>query len=139
MVIRLGRPDPLYPMQDFRKLRVWQQADQLTLDAYTACQNFPADERFGLTAQIRRAALSIQSNIAEGFGRGTRADTARFLQMAIGSASELASHLHVARNLSYLSAEEYEGLAEKSDHVRRMSIRLLLRLKTQVKYSPNWR
>jgi four helix bundle protein len=120
-----------FRMQDFRKLRVWQKADDLTFAIYAASKAFPHDERFGLTAQIRSAALSIQSNIAEGFGRGTKADTARFLQMAIGSGAEVANHLHVARRLGYLSAEQYKPLSESTEHVRRMLIRLLLRLKPQ--------
>jgi four helix bundle protein len=119
-------------MQDFRKLRVWQRADQLPFEIYTASRTFPSDERFGLTAQLRSAALSIQSNIAEGFGRGTKADTARFLQMAVGSGAEVANHLHVARRLGYLSDEQYQQLCESAEHVRRMLIRLLLRLKPLV-------
>ena len=118
-------------MQDFRKLRVWQKADQLTFDIYAATRTFPAEERFLLTAQLRSAALSIQSNIAEGFGRGTKADTARFVQMSIGSSAEVVNHLHVAHRLGYLSAEQYQQLAEAIEHIRRMLIRLLLSLKSQ--------
>ncbi len=118
-------------MQDFRKLRVWHLADQFTLEVYKTTRDFPSDERFGLTGQLRSAALSIQSNIAEGFGRGSKADTARFLQMSIGSTAEVTSHLHVARNLDYLSGEAYKRLDAAVDVIRRMLIRLLFRLRSQ--------
>jgi four helix bundle protein len=126
-------------MQDFRKLRVWQAANQLTVDVYSATRAFPSEERFGLTAQLRSAAVSIQSNIAEGFGRGTRADTCRFLQMATGSAAELANQLCIALNVGYSSRDEFERLDAAATVVRKMLIRLILRLKSQTKYSPNWR
>jgi four helix bundle protein len=76
-------------MKDFRNLEVWKLAHQLTLAAYRETRSFPTDERFGLTSQIRRAASSIPANIAEGCGRRGDAEFHRFLQMAMGSASEL--------------------------------------------------
>jgi four helix bundle protein len=118
-------------VQDFRTLRVWQLADQFTLEIYKVTRDFPSDERFGLTAQLRSAALSIQSNIAEGFGRGSKADTSRFLQMSIGSTAEVTNHLHVSRNLGYLSDETYQRLDRLVDVIRRMLIRLLFRLRSQ--------
>jgi four helix bundle protein len=119
-------------VQDFKRLRVWQKADQLTVDVYFATRDFPRDERFLLTAQLRSAVLSIQANIAEGTGRATRADTARFLTMATGSAAEVANHLHVAHRLGYLSRDVYRRLNDALEHVRRMLIRLLMRLKSHV-------
>jgi four helix bundle protein len=76
-------------MKDFRELKVWQKSHQLTLDIYKATAPFPKDEQYGITSQIRRAAASVAANIAEGCCRGTDADFARFLQIAISSASEL--------------------------------------------------
>ena len=119
----------LCAMQDFRRLRVWQQANSLSVLVYRATEGFPADERFGLTSQMRRAAVSIQSNIAEACGRGTPADTARLLQVAIGSAAELASQIHLSRDLGWLQPEAYEQLDDCASHVRRMLIRLLLRVR----------
>src|SRR5438128_1985058 len=76
-------------MQDFRKLRVWAAAHQVTLAAYRVTRRFPRDELYGLTSQIRRSAASVCANIAEGCGRSSRRDFARFLHVAQGSASEL--------------------------------------------------
>jgi four helix bundle protein len=95
-------------MQDFRKLAVWERSHLLTLEIYAVMKRFPADERFGLTSQLRRGAASIPANIAEGCGRDTAADMARFLQIAMGSASELHYHLMLARDLDLLSSRKAE-------------------------------
>ena len=92
-------------MRDFRTLKVWQDSHQLTLDIYKATKNFPKEELFALTSQMRRASSSIPTNIAEGCGRGTSKDFARFLQIAVGSAYELDYHLILAHDLSYLKGE----------------------------------
>jgi four helix bundle protein len=84
-------------MQDFRKLRVWQRAHELTLSLYRATATFPAAERFGLTSQIRRASSSIGANLAEGCGRIGDAEFARFCSIGMGSACELEYHLLLAR------------------------------------------
>lgn len=76
-------------MRDFRELKVWQKSHQLTLAIYKATVKFPKDEMYGLTSQIRRASASIAANIAEGCGRNGEAELGRFLQIAMGSASEL--------------------------------------------------
>ena len=75
-------------MQDFRQLRVWQLAHELTLDVYRITKSFPKDEQYGLTSQLRRCSSSIAANIAEGCGRGSDSEFARFLQIAMGSACE---------------------------------------------------
>jgi four helix bundle protein len=80
-------------MRDFRELKVWHKAHQLTLAVYSATKTFPRDELYGLTSQIRRAAVSIGANIAEGAGKNSPAEFGRFLQIALGSASELEYHL----------------------------------------------
>ncbi len=100
-------------MRDFRALKVWQDSHQLTLDIYKVTKNFPKEELFVLTSQMRRASASIPTNIAEGCGRGTNKDFAIFLQIAIGSAYELDYQLILASDLSYLNGEIYLDLSEK--------------------------
>ena len=107
-------------MKDFRELRVWERAHRLVLDVYQATAAFPEDERYGLTGQIRRSAASIPSNIAEGCGRGSDADFARFVQVALGSASELDYQLLLARDLSYLARPAYVVLNGDLTRLRKM-------------------
>lgn len=115
-------------MQDFNNLIVWRRAHDLALEIYRESQQFPLYERFGLTAQIRRAGTSVPSNIAEGCGRASRADFARFIQISIGSASELEYQLLLARDLSYIPHERWSALSEEAVEVRRMLISLYSRL-----------
>lgn len=84
-------------MKDFKKLIVWKKAHEMTLNIYRTTKSFPKDEVYGLTSQLRRAASSIPANIAEGCGRNSDAELARFLQIAAGSASEVEYHLLLAR------------------------------------------
>lgn len=107
-------------MRDFHDLRVWAEAHKLTVAIYRSTRCFPRDERFGLTSQIRRSANSIEANLAEGCGRQTDAELARFIQISMGSASELESHLLVARDLEFLAEPEYERLLQQLTIVRRM-------------------
>ncbi len=116
-------------MRDFRKLNVWCKSHQLTLDVYTATRGFPKDEIYGLTSQIRRAAVSISANIAEGCGRGGGADFGRFLQMAAGSASELEYHLLLARDLQYLSDQSWRTLSAFTKEIKQMLVSLIRKVK----------
>jgi four helix bundle protein len=116
-------------VQDFRNLKVWQAAHQLTLEVYKRTKSFPADERFGLTSQLRRAASSIEANLAEGCGRGSDDDFARFVQIVTGSASEVQCHLILAHDLGYLDADSLQNLEEQSHQVKKMLVSLLQRLK----------
>jgi four helix bundle protein len=116
-------------MKDFKKLKVWQQAHDLTLKVYKITMNFPKEELFGLTSQIRRSCSSIAANIAEGCGRGGDADFSRFLQMAMGSASELEYHLLLSMKLNYLNQSDYEDLNNQIIDVKRMLATLIKRLK----------
>jgi four helix bundle protein len=116
-------------LRDFKKLDVWQVAHMLTLSVYSATRVFPRDEMYGLTSQVRRAATSVPANIAEGCGRDTEPDFARFLHMAMGSASELEYHLLLARELGYLSADEHEALNVETIRVKRMLTGLLRAVK----------
>jgi four helix bundle protein len=112
-------------MKDFRRLDVWPKAHRLTLDIYRLTKTFPFDERFGLTSQMRRCSASIAANISEGCGRGSNADFHRFLQMAMGSASELEYHLLLSRDLGYLADGQHAPLHEQGTEVKRMLTALL--------------
>ena len=116
-------------MKDFRDLVVWQKSHQLTLTIYGASKAFPADERFGLTSQLRRSASSIAANIAEGCGRGSDADLARYLQIAMGSASETEYHLLLAQDLGYLQPQQAAGLITRTQEAKRMLASFLHKLK----------
>jgi four helix bundle protein len=94
-------------MQDFKKLEVWRLSHALTINMYRCTRRLPDDERFGLTSQIRRAAVSIEANIAEGCGRNTRMDFARFLQQAMGSTRELECHLLIGKDLRLIGDSDY--------------------------------
>src|SRR3990172_442433 len=107
-------------MQDFRKLKVWEKAHQLTIGVYLATMSFPRAEQFGLTAQLRRASASIPANIAEGCGRGSAKEFAQFLFVAMGSANEVEYHLVLARDLGYLSADNQHRLDQQVAEIRRM-------------------
>lgn len=84
-------------MRDFRQLNVWEEAHKLTLEIYKLTKNFPKEELFGLTSQMRRATVSISSNIAEGCGRGSNKEYANFIQIALGSAYEIDYQLLLAK------------------------------------------
>ena len=86
-------------MRDFREMKVWREVHQLTLAIYKVTTDFPREEVYGLTSQIRRACATIPANIAEGCGRNSVVEFARFLHIAMGSASELDYHLMLARDL----------------------------------------
>ena len=118
-------------MQDFRNLKVWGKAHALTLDVYRASKSFPRDEMYGLTSQMRRASVSVGSNIAEGACRNGDADFARFLQMAAGSASEVEYHLLLARDLELLKASDYQRLSDEVVEVKRMLAALMKKLRAE--------
>lgn len=112
-------------MQDFHNLQVWEKAHRLTLDVYTATAAFPTREMYGLANQVRRAASSIPENIAEGCGRGGPAEFARFLQIAMGSASETEYELLLARDLRFLDSKTYERLLARLTEIKRMLAALI--------------
>jgi four helix bundle protein len=117
-------------MGNFRKLEVWQEARALTKLAYEMTKSFPSCERYGLTAQIRGAAVSIMANIAEGCGRNRRAELARFLSIAAGSATELECHFVVAEDQGYLNECGLE-LQQRVMRIQRMLAGLIRRLRNQ--------
>jgi four helix bundle protein len=107
-------------VKNFRDLDVWKFSHELTLTVYRATRTFPNEERFGLISQIRRAAASIPANIAEGCGRGGDAEFQRFLQIAMGSASELEYHILLARDLEYLDSELHSTIDVETQRVKKM-------------------
>jgi four helix bundle protein len=110
---------------DYRSLRVWSKAHQLTLLVYQLTGRFPSTEQYGLTSQIRRSAASIAANLAEGCGRDTDPELARYTRIALGSASELDYHLLLARDLGYLSQEDHRRAASAVTETRRMLAALI--------------
>jgi four helix bundle protein len=118
-------------MQDFRNLLVWQKAHRLALSVYEITEAFPASERYGLTAQIRRSAVSVPSNIAEGCGRGGWPELINFCQIAFGSLSELEYQLILAKDLRYVSEVQYQQEAGLLAEVKRMLGAFLATLRRQ--------
>ena len=116
-------------MRNFRELKVWEKGHYLALAAYKATAKFPKDELYGLTGQIRRSCVSIPANIAEGCGRNGDAELARFLQIAMGSASELEYHLLLSHDLGLLTAANYKQLTQETTEVKRMLTSFIQTLK----------
>jgi four helix bundle protein len=107
-------------MKNFRDLKVLEKSHELALASYEGTGSFPKQEMFGLVSQIRRSASSIPANIAEGCGRRGNGEFHRFLQIAMGSASELEYHLLLSRDLKFLDAEAYQRLNGRVEEVKRM-------------------
>ena len=107
-------------MAFYRDLVVWQKSMQFVTDIYKITENFPKRESYGLTAQIRRSAVSIPSNIAEGYGRNAPNDLIRFLQIAMGSLCELQTQLEIAKNLNYLDSDVFESYYQLTREIERM-------------------
>ena len=107
-------------MFNFEKLDVWQKAIDFADLVYNQTRNFPADERFGLTNQMRRAAVSISSNIAEGTSRMSQADFARFIEIATGSVFEVVSQSFIGRRQGFLTEEGFRKLYSAADEIGRM-------------------
>jgi four helix bundle protein len=115
-------------MKNFKELKVWKKSHELALAAYRATQKFPKDELYGLTSQIRRSCASIPANIAEGCGRHGDAEFARFLHIAMGSASEFEYHILLACDLQFLEKSTYDLLANNITEVKRMLASLIKKL-----------
>ncbi len=104
----------------FKEIKVWQKAHEMVLEIYKVTKDFPSAERYGLTAQLRRAAASVATNIVEGYKRRSDKDFARFLNMSDGSLEETKYHLLLAYDLKYLNKTEYERISILGDEVGRM-------------------
>jgi len=120
-------------MRNYEDLQAWRKAHCLTLAIYRETKCFPGEERFGLTSQIRRSSCSIGANLAEGCGRRSDAEMARFIQIAMGSGTELSYHLRLARDLDLLSMESFERLRLELDEIMRMLSSFSKRVRPQAK------
>ncbi|TWT93670.1 four helix bundle protein [Neorhodopirellula pilleata] len=118
-------------MKNFRELRVWEKSHEFVLALYSCTRQFPSEERYGLTSQIRRAAVSVPSNIAEGCGRSGDNELARFCDIAMGSASETEYQLLLAKDLGYLDHQTYQTLESQLISVRRMLNSFIRTLRNQ--------
>lgn len=117
-------------MRDYQQLEVWQRSHQLTLKVYTLTKAFPKEELFGLISQMRRAGVSIPTNIAEGCGRDSPSDFRCFLVIATGSCSELHSQILLCKDLHYLDESLCKELLDETAQIRKMLHRYAEKLKT---------
>ncbi len=104
----------------YRKLNVYQKALQWVLDIYGLCRKFPDIEKFALSSQVRRAAVSVTSNIAEGMSRSSNKDVAHFLEISYGSLMEVQSQLEIAQLLNYITKEELDVVDPKTEEIAKM-------------------
>jgi four helix bundle protein len=117
-----------FRMKDFRDLDVWTKSHAITLDVYRATADFPREELYGLTSQMRRCSASIPANIAEGCGRRGNGEFHRFLTIAMGSASELEYHLLLSHDLEFLRLEKFEALTCQVQEIKKMLASLIRRV-----------
>ena len=116
-------------MRDFRGLKVWGKGHQLVLEIYKITQSFPNEELYGLISQIRRAVASIPTNIAEGCGKDSESELARYMQIFMGSASELEYHLLLVRDLGYIDQPTYQKLNTDTIEIKKMLSPFINRLR----------
>lgn len=112
-------------IERFIDLRAWQKGHELVLYVYRLTNKFPSAERFGLTSQIRRAVVSITSNLAEGFGRRTLLEKKRFYDISIGSIYEVQNQLYIARDTSFITMEEFQTAIHLSEDTQRLTVALI--------------
>ncbi len=120
--------------QDFKKLEVWVKAKDFCINVYRTTAKFPKEEQFGITSQLRRAAVSVGANIAEGCGRSTNRDFSSFLHNAFGSAKECEYLLILSKELKYVGEEEYFTLIQNLESIGKMLNRLVYTIKTSRKH-----
>ena len=118
-------------MKSYKELEVWKQSVDLTTELYKLTSRFPDTERYGLTSQIRRAAVSVAANVAEGWGRWSTREYIQFLTVARGSLMELETHLIIACNLHFLNADELATVSKPVQDIEKMLNRLITLLRTQ--------
>lgn len=107
-------------MHNFKELKVWQKAIDFVIEIYRLSGKFPENEKFGITAQLRRASISISCNISEGSGKSSNKDFNRFLEIAIGSTNEVENLIIICNKLDYISKEETDVVIEKIHEIRKM-------------------
>lgn len=116
-------------MQDYKKLQIWLQGMEIVRESYKVCRQLPKEELFGISSQIKRAAVSIPSNIAEGAGRRTDKDFTRFLEISLGSAFELETQLIIVQDLQLLiQKDDLEVLLQKVEQQKKMTYSLMTKL-----------
>lgn len=111
-------------MNYFKELKVWQKSIEMVTETYLLTKNYPKEEVFGLVSQMRRCAVSIPSNIAEGCGRKTSNDFTSFLGIALGSSFEFETQIIISNNIGYLTDEQYSSLVSEIQHIQNMIIKL---------------
>ncbi len=116
-------------MSNFRKLLIWQKAMNLVTNTYSNTKEFPKEEIFGLTSQIRRCIISVPSNISEGCGRDSNKEYLRFLNVSISSLFEFQTQLEIAKNINYIKEKEYNNLYEDSRELERMLVSFINKIK----------
>jgi len=115
-------------LKSYRDLIVWQKSMDLVVEVYKMIANFPQNEIYGLTSQIKRAVVSVPSNIAEGYGRRSTGDYQRFLNIAMGSLFELQTQLEISIRLNYLKTDQFTNLNELSKEIERMLSSLISKI-----------
>jgi len=115
-------------IKSFKDLKIWQKGIEIVSDTYILTKKFPKEELFSLTSQLRRSAISIPSNIAEGFKRFHNKEYKQFLFIALGSCAELETQIIIAKELKYINENEEAKLVEKLDHICRMTSSLIKKL-----------
>lgn len=115
-------------IKSYRDLIVWQKSMQLVTDVYLETKKFPSDELYALTSQLKRCAISIPSNIAEGYGRNSSGDYKRFLQIAVGSTFEFQTQIEIAFNLKFISKENFEKLYNLAKEIDLMLLALIRKI-----------
>lgn len=120
------------PIKSFKDLNAWKEGHKLVLGIYLITENFPRSEQFGLTNQLRRAAVSITSNIAEGFSRNSYKEKAQFYSMALGSLTEAQNQITIANDLNYISNKDYKKLEDQTIIVSKIINGLIKKSKTLI-------
>lgn len=116
-------------MKDYRELKVWEKAHKAALTIYSLTKNFPKEEQFNLVSQIRRSAVSVPTNIAEGTGKLTNLDLAKFLQISLGSPHEVEYLLLLSFDLNFIEAEDYKNISTEIGEIKAMLISLIKKVR----------
>lgn len=124
-------------MSDYKKLKVWEDAHQFTINIYNITKKFPNNEQYGLTSQIRRSSSSIPTNIVEGSGQLNNGNLIRFLGIAKGSAFETEYQLLLAKDLKYINQKDYDELNEKIQKIISMLTNLIKSLRSRQQTNKN--
>ena len=124
-------------MRDYKKYDIWKLSHLLTLEIYKITENYPKEEIFGLTSQIRRASSSVGINIVEGCGRGSDEDFKRFLRNAYGSAFEVEYILLLSKDLNYISEEKFLELSPKAEELKMKISKLILKIEEDINKKKN--